>query len=90
MDTIHQWLVANRITEVEVLVPDMTGNARGKFVPAEAVIDGATVVVTSKDVSAPALVRFAWNNVANPNLMNKEGLPASPFQTKDWQGGTGE
>jgi sialate O-acetylesterase len=62
----------------------------GKFVPAEAVIDGETVVVTSKDVSSPTQVRFGWNNVANPNLMNKEGLPASPFQTKDWQGGTGE
>ncbi|MFO0843425.1 MAG: sialate O-acetylesterase [Gemmataceae bacterium] len=62
----------------------------GKFVPAEAVIDGETVVVSSKDVSSPAQVRFGWNNVANPNLMNKEGLPASPFQTKDWKGGTGE
>ena len=27
---------------------------------------------------------------ANPNLMNKEGLPASPFRTQDWKGGTGE
>jgi sialate O-acetylesterase len=62
----------------------------GKFVPAEATIDGETVVVSSKDVSSPAQVRFGWSNVANPNLMNKEGLPASPFQTKDWQGGTGE
>ena len=35
MDTIHKWLIDNRITEVEVLVPDMTGNARGKFVPAD-------------------------------------------------------
>ncbi|MFZ1833792.1 MAG: glutamine synthetase family protein, partial [Pseudomonadales bacterium] len=34
METIHKWLIENRITEVEVLVPDMTGNARGKFIPA--------------------------------------------------------
>ena len=34
MDIIHKWLTENRITEVEVLVPDMTGNARGKFIPA--------------------------------------------------------
>ena len=62
----------------------------GKFVPAEAAIDGDAVVVQSKEVSAPAQVRFGWRNVANPNLANKEGLPAAPFQTKDWQGGTEE
>ena len=31
MDTVHKWLLDNRISEVEVLVPDMTGNARGKI-----------------------------------------------------------
>ena len=35
MDTIRDWLRENRITEVECLVPDMTGNARGKFIPAD-------------------------------------------------------
>lgn len=34
MDSINEWLKSNNITEVECLVPDMTGNARGKFVPA--------------------------------------------------------
>ena len=34
MENITQWLRENHITEVECLVPDMTGNARGKFVPA--------------------------------------------------------
>jgi sialate O-acetylesterase len=62
----------------------------GKFVPAEAVIDGESVVVSAKGVTNPTQVRFGWRNVANPNLSNKAGLPASPFQTKDWQGGTGE
>jgi sialate O-acetylesterase len=64
--------------------------ADGKFVPAEAAIDGDAVVVQSAEVASPTQVRFGWRNVANPNLINKEGLPASPFQTKDWQGGTGE
>ncbi len=64
--------------------------ADGKFVPAEAMIDGDTVVVQAKEVASPAQVRFGWRNEANPNLINKEGLPASPFQTQDWQGGTGE
>jgi sialate O-acetylesterase len=61
-----------------------------KFVPAEAAIDGDTVVVEAKEVASPTQVRFGWRNVANPNLVNKEGLPASPFQTNGWQGGTGE
>lgn len=34
-DRISNWLRENRITEVECLVPDMTGNARGKFIPAD-------------------------------------------------------
>ena len=31
---LKRWLRENRITEVECLVPDMTGNARGKIIPA--------------------------------------------------------
>ena len=31
---IKDWLKKHRISEVEVLVPDMTGSARGKFIPA--------------------------------------------------------
>lgn len=34
VDSIDIWLKENRITEVECLVPDITGNARGKFIPA--------------------------------------------------------
>jgi sialate O-acetylesterase len=64
----------------------------GKFVPAEAQIDAAkqTVLVDADGVARPAHVRFGWSNTAKPNLMNKEGLPASPFKTRDWKGGTGE
>ena len=64
--------------------------ADGKFVPAKAVIDGETVVVSADGVTAPKNVRFGWRNVANPNLINKAKLPASPFKTDKWQGGTGE
>jgi sialate O-acetylesterase len=62
----------------------------GKFVKAEAAIDGNTVVVHAAGVAKPAQVRFGWHKLANPNLCNKEGLPASPFRTKDWRGGTVE
>ena len=58
--------------------------------PAEATIDGDTILVESKNVASPTQARFGWQNKANPNLVNQEGLPASPFQTNNWQGGTGE
>ena len=53
----------------------------GKFVKAEAAIDGGRVVLTAKGVKEPAAVRFAWDEVAMPNLVNGEGLPAVPFRT---------
>ena len=53
----------------------------GRFVPADAVIEGNTVVVTSPQVTRPTQVRFAWHQEAEPNLANKEGLPASPFRS---------
>jgi len=55
-----------------------------QFVPAEAVIDGAAVVVRSPAVGKPAAVRFAWIDTATPNLMNKEGLPANSFRSDAW------
>jgi sialate O-acetylesterase len=55
-----------------------------KFVPAEARIDGATVLVSSAEVAAPVAVRFGWNMEAEPNLTNGAKLPASPFRSDDW------
>ena len=56
-----------------------------KFVWADAVIKGNTVVVSSKDVPAPVAVRYAWaDNPDDANLINKEGLLASPFRTDNW------
>lgn len=52
-----------------------------KFVDAEATIDGDAVVVRAAAVKAPTAVRFAWHQEAEPNLSNKDGLPASPFRT---------
>jgi sialate O-acetylesterase len=59
-----------------------------KFVPAEAEIDGDTIVVRSDKVGEPVAVRYAWHDDATPNLANKEGLPASPFRTDKWKGVT--
>lgn len=53
----------------------------GKFVPATAVIAGDKVMVLSTEIEKPKYVRFAWDEKAMPNLVNKEGLPALPFRT---------
>jgi sialate O-acetylesterase len=54
------------------------------FHPATAVIEGNEVVVTSDKVKEPKAVRYAFSNGAMPNLMNREGLPASSFRTDRW------
>ncbi|NLE30480.1 MAG: sialate O-acetylesterase [Phycisphaerae bacterium] len=55
--------------------------ADGKFVWAKAKIQGDTVVVWNDDVAKPAAVRYAWADNPVCNLINKAGLPASPFRT---------
>ncbi|MFP6611657.1 MAG: malectin domain-containing carbohydrate-binding protein [Pirellulales bacterium] len=64
-------------------------DAGGQFAPATATIDGMTVVVRGPTVKSPTQVRFGWHKLANPNLCNSEGLPAAPFRTENWRGGTG-
>jgi len=54
------------------------------FVEAKAEIVGKKVVVSSDAVMKPVAVRFGWHQQAEPNLSNKEGLPASPFRTDKW------
>ena len=56
--------------------------ADGKYVWADAVIDGDSVMVSSPEVRAPMAVRYAWaTNPQGCNLYNEAGLPASPFRT---------
>ena len=57
-----------------------------KFHWAQARIDGDSVIVSSRDVSSPVAVRYAWGDSPRCNLFNKNGLPASPFRTDDWPG----
>jgi sialate O-acetylesterase len=58
--------------------------ADGKYSPADAKIEGTSVVVSSAAVPAPVSVRYGWAPNPNCNLFNKEGLPASPFQAPEW------
>ncbi|MHB1936687.1 MAG: sialate O-acetylesterase [Acidobacteriaceae bacterium] len=57
-----------------------------KYFPAQAAIDGETVLVSSASVAVPVTVRYGW--AANPdcNLYNGANLPASPFQATAFNG----
>jgi len=58
--------------------------ADGKWVWADARIDGDSVVVSSAKVKNPVAVRYAYqNNPEGANLYNREGLPAAPFRTDE-------
>lgn len=60
-----------------------------KFYPAvgEIVSEGgqSRLKVSSPQVSRPAAVRFAFHQLAQPNLVGGTGLPASPFRTDSWE-----
>ncbi len=55
-----------------------------QFVPAQAVIDGETVLVSTDAVAAPVSVRYAFEDDPACNLFSRAGLPAAPFRTDAW------
>lgn len=56
-----------------------------KFYHADATIEGDKVVVSSKNVTKPVAVRYAWADFSFQwNLFNTEGYPASTFRTDNW------
>jgi sialate O-acetylesterase len=61
-----------------------------KFHKANALLAGDEVMVSSEGVSLPVAVRYAWANSPVANLINQEGLPASPFRTDSWEGVTND
>jgi sialate O-acetylesterase len=67
---------SNRITGFELAGRD------GKFYKATGVVKKNKIVqVSSPEVADPVALRFAWKEDAQPNLFNKAGLPAEPYQT---------
>lgn len=52
------------------------------FAPAQAAIEGESVVLFNSGVTEPRYVRFGWAAVPDTNLFNSEGLPASPFKAE--------
>lgn len=61
--------------------------ANRKWHWANAKIAGDTIVLSSPKVNRPVAARYAWAmNPSKRNLLyNKEGIPASPFRTDDWE-----
>ncbi|WP_218932252.1 sialate O-acetylesterase [Adhaeretor mobilis] len=60
-----------------------------KFVWAEAkILKDQRIEVSSKEVSNPVAVRYAWANNPVCNLFDGVGLPLTPFRTDDWPGVT--
>jgi sialate O-acetylesterase len=54
------------------------------FYPAQAIIAGSTVVVSSPLVKEPVAVRYAFKDFVTGDLFGTNGLPASSFRTDDW------
>jgi sialate O-acetylesterase len=59
---------------------ELIDKERGGFVGAEAKIKGEEVILSAASVKDPVAMRFAWHKLAEPNLVNAAGLPASPFR----------
>lgn len=56
--------------------------ADGRFVWADARIEGNTVVCSSSSVPEPKFVRYAWDDNPAVSLFGVNGLPAAPFSSK--------
>ena len=61
MATIEAWLKEHKISEVECLVPDMTGNARGKFIPAHQFI-------ANREIKLPESITVSYTHLTLPTI----------------------
>jgi sialate O-acetylesterase len=76
-----------------LFTPDKYGYIKGfevagndsTFYFAKASIRGNAIVLSSEKVDNPFAVRFGWfGDASECNLFNKEGFPAVPFRTDEW------
>ena len=57
--------------------------ADGKFYPATGTVEGEHLIVSLPDeVKQPQRLRFGWHKTANPNLVNRAGVPVMPFNVE--------
>ncbi len=77
---VRVWLEhAAGLTAKGALTGFEVAGSDGVFAPAEAKIEGQTVVLTSAAVARPVAARYGWANSPECHLYNGAGLPASPF-----------
>jgi len=81
-DHVGKGLTCKKDASVEKLQGFAIAGDDGKFVWADAAIEGDTVVLSSQTVTKPVSVRYAWAAQHQwANFFNKDGLPAIPFRT---------
>lgn len=54
------------------------------FYPAQAMISGSVIIVSSALVKEPVAVRYAFKDFVVGDLFGTNGLPVSSFRTDDW------
>ena len=62
---------------------EIIGVGSNGFQPATAQVDGDSVILSSEKVKAPVAFRFAWNMLAEPNLVGGTGLPVGAVRGGD-------
>jgi sialate O-acetylesterase len=54
-----------------------------RFMPAEATIDGSTIIVKNAALGHPVFVRYGWSSFVHDSFYNAANLPASTFTSED-------
>lgn len=72
------------IKDTQVLEGFAVAGSNRQFVWARAVLKGNVVEVSADSIDQPVAVRYNWADNPAGNLFNKDGLPASPFRTDNW------
>lgn len=87
-NAMRVWLShADGLTSHDAAIGDFeVAGTNGVFHAAEAKIENrdgaATILVSSKDVPAPAYVRYGWAKYVKSYLYNKDGLPLGTFSSR--------
>ncbi|HEX4083524.1 MAG TPA: sialate O-acetylesterase [Chthoniobacteraceae bacterium] len=74
------WPRQEYMLPMDHLVGFELAGADDKWQPANAVIDGKSVLVSSSTVPDPTQVRYDWKSFPEGNLYNMDNLPATPFK----------
>lgn len=83
---VLEFLHADGLTTADAKAPQhfFVAGSDKKFYPAVASIQNNRIVLVCTQVQQPVAVRYAFTNDCVTNLQNKDGWPAFPFRTDDW------